>query len=336
LLQDYPDIEVVITLDGEDREVERAVFEAADARVRLIRNECRLGQFANFNRAVEESRGEYVKLLCADDLLAQDAVSVMVNAMEAHPEVGLATAFMLEFWSDSDGNISPRVAVQVYRGGPIAVFGPREGRWLTARWGNMVGGPSNVMFRRNAWWRTGGFDPRSDHSGDQGLWFRLVAASGFLILSRPLVGYRNHANSVTGRGALSIERIEQPFMMAEAATLGAAFPNELWRERLLRMLQTINSTAGYAASMVRREPIRGWRAVWRVVTAAGVVAAPLGVALAAWAVLRSSVLGLETKWPFENPVSEPIVETGPLDANGLVELLSDPQASSKLLRKEVG
>lgn len=331
LAQDWPNLEVVVTLDGEDEAVEAAVAEAGDARVRLVHNGVRLGQFSNFNRAVHECRGEYVKLLCADDLMGRDAVRLMVEALQASPEVGLATALMLAFWSDASLRIEPRVAVPVLSSPPVQALGPAEGRWFTALHGNMVGGPSNVMFRRDAWWRSGGFDPRMDHCGEQGLWYRMIARGGLVLVNRPVIGYRNHVNSVTGRGALTFDRVEQPFMMAETATLGAAFPNELWRERVVRMLQTVNSTAGYAASMVRREPLRGWRAVWRVVTAAGVLASPLAAGLALWAVLRSSVLGLRTQWPFSSPVTERVVPTGPLDTASLVDLLSEPGARVRLL-----
>lgn len=331
LRQDWPNLEVVVSLDGEDEAVRAAVAQAADPRVRLVGDGQRLGQFGNFNRAVDECRGEFVKLLCADDLLARDAVRQMVTAMVAHPEVGLCTAQMYVFWSSKDGRLAPRLTVPRPATSPVRVFEPAAGRWFTAWHGNQIGGPSNVMIRRRDWWRSGGFDPRMDHCGEQGLWYRLVARSGLLLLDRPLVGYRMHENSVTGRGALTFDRVEQPFMMAETATLGAAFPNEAWRERMVRMLQTVNSTAGYAASMVRRSPIKGWAAVWRVVTSAGVLLAPITSALAVWVVLRSSVLGLETAWPFLDLTVVEHRSVSGLDLGRLRALLDDEGAWARLL-----
>jgi glycosyltransferase involved in cell wall biosynthesis len=331
LAQDWANLEIVITLDEDDPAVDDAVARANDPRVRVLVNPERLGQFGNFNRAVGECRGKYVKLLCADDLLARDAVSVMARALEASPEVGLCAARMFAFWSDSRGRVAPRLGIPSPGTLAVRTFDAPSGRWFTAWHGNVVGGPSNVMLRRSEWWRTGGFDPRMDHCGEQGLWFRMISRSGVLLIDRPLIGYRIHENSVTGRGALSLDRIDQPFMMGETATLGAAFPNNAWWERLARTFQTVNSTTGYAASMITRNPLLGARGAWRVLTSGGLFGVPVMALLAGWALVRSSVLRLRTRWPFPDDDVEHHVSTGELDASAIVDLLSDPTARERLL-----
>lgn len=325
LEQTFENIEVVVALDGKDAQVEQAIASAGDPRVRLVSDGSRQGQFGNFNRVVDECRGDYVKLLSADDLLSRDCVALMKEAMECHPKIGLCSAPHVTFWSRPDGTVEPRLQV------PFAVetqewaMGPEEGRRFTARYGNQVGGPSNVMVRRSAWWQTGGFDPRMNHSGEQNLWFRLIGQSGFLLLSRPLIAYRMHANSVTGRGATGADRVDQPFMIAESSTLGAVFPNSLWRERAVRILQTVNSTSGYAAARVRRGGFRGIGSLWRVWMAGGAALAPLTVPLSAWAILRSSVLGMNTQWPFPEGLRSGEVSRAGLCEDSIVALISNEE-----------
>lgn len=329
LEQDHKALEIVVALDGEDDEVRAAVAAAADPRVRLFADGERRGQFANFNRAVDLSSGELVKLFSADDLMSRDCVSRMVAALAVHPEVGLCASRHVAFSSDESGRIASRL--EVPEPGPLAetVLSPLASHLFTALYGNQLGGPSNVMLRRSAWWATGGFDPRIGHLGDLAFWNRLLARSGGVLLDRPLVAYRIHQNSVTGRDALGMIRVEEPFAIAEDATLGACFPERRWWERVARQLLTVNGNAGFALSMLRRSPLQGARALWRVLLACGIVLVPVTAVVTAVALVRSSLLRRGPLWPASEPGRFRGVEAGALDEQRLVELLSDP--SGRLL-----
>jgi hypothetical protein len=50
----------------------------------------RQGMYANWNRCIERSRGEYVYVATSDDNLAPDCLEKMVAALDAHPECDLA------------------------------------------------------------------------------------------------------------------------------------------------------------------------------------------------------------------------------------------------------
>lgn len=333
LLQDYPNYEVVIALDDEDEHVRNAVKEADDSRVRLVTDGKRYGQFGNFNRAVDESRGDFIKLLSSDDLMARDCLTRMVEALDRNTTVGLCTSPHISFRSREDGSIHQTLHVPL----PVTrvewVYTSTQGRWFTARYGNQIGGPSNVMIRRSAWLQTGGFDPRMNHCGEPALWYRLVSDSGLVLLSRPLIGYRMHDNSVTGRGALSYKRINEPFEIAETATLGAAFPNVLWFERSLRILETVNSTANYAGSMLRRDFLLGIKSLWRVWTSGGLVLLPFTTTFMLWALLRSGFLRIKSKWPFREFLGWTDVTAPNLTVEMLLDILTDTARIGRLVEK---
>ncbi len=79
---------IVIDNASDDGSVEmvRQKFPA----VKLIINECNLGFAAANNRAIKESKGNYLLLLNPDTILQEDTIKVMIDFLEKHPDVGLA------------------------------------------------------------------------------------------------------------------------------------------------------------------------------------------------------------------------------------------------------
>ena len=73
LAQKFTDYEVVVTDDSSDDATERVVTQlSGEGKVRYFRNTERLGTPQNWNRAVREASGEYIKLLHHDDWLADE------------------------------------------------------------------------------------------------------------------------------------------------------------------------------------------------------------------------------------------------------------------------
>jgi glycosyltransferase involved in cell wall biosynthesis len=92
LARTFRDIEVVVVDNHSDDGTMELLEEFArrDSRVVPHGNESNLGMTANFNRCIELARGTYVKLLCADDVLAADCVEKLVAAMEERSDMRLA------------------------------------------------------------------------------------------------------------------------------------------------------------------------------------------------------------------------------------------------------
>jgi glycosyltransferase involved in cell wall biosynthesis len=67
-------------------------------RIRLIRNQSFLSQVQNYNFALSciSASSKYCKMVQADDWLFPDCVSRMVEVAEAHPSVGIISAYELE------------------------------------------------------------------------------------------------------------------------------------------------------------------------------------------------------------------------------------------------
>lgn len=92
LAQTYPNIELVL-VDGGSTDGSRDWVETFE-HPRVIKDYLQEGTRAagTWTRASELATGDYVKLLCQDDLLHPSAIEMQVSDLESHPSAGLAIA----------------------------------------------------------------------------------------------------------------------------------------------------------------------------------------------------------------------------------------------------
>jgi len=80
LAQRFTDWELIIVDDAStDRTFDVAMTYVGDRRVRVVRNQKRLGKWSNHNRCAELARGKFLKFLHADDLLYPLCLQAMLQ-----------------------------------------------------------------------------------------------------------------------------------------------------------------------------------------------------------------------------------------------------------------
>jgi glycosyltransferase involved in cell wall biosynthesis len=210
--QTHQDWVCVVVNDGEEDGTGTVVRDLGDPRIRYVCDGRRRGQFANFNRAVLEVMRhdvDFVRLLCADDVLYPYDLADMLRVFTQHPRVGLVATHY-------DGiDAQGRLLFQV----DMARFGDRvmRGREYLLKGvavGNTIGGPSSVAVRREAIETAGLFDTRVNHSGESDLWHRVAAHWDVAWVGhRPGIRYRFHDASITGRGKYSVARFTDPIQL---------------------------------------------------------------------------------------------------------------------------
>ena len=87
LSQTYKNLELVIVDDKSKDDTVAVIKSIPDERIRLYENEKNLGMSGNWNHCLELCKGEYIKLICADDMLAPDAIEKEARALTEHPDV---------------------------------------------------------------------------------------------------------------------------------------------------------------------------------------------------------------------------------------------------------
>lgn len=187
LAQTFDDFELVVSdhssTDGTWEAVARFT---SDPRVRAFRTPSGGGAPRNWNRVSDEARGELVKLVCADDLLARDCLERQVEALDTHPSAVLVSS--RRRLVDATGGTVIRA-----RGLPGLsglVDGRAAVRAAVRAGSNIFGEPACVMLRRDALESVGGWDGRFPYLIDQTTYARVLLQGDAVAQPEPLASFR--------------------------------------------------------------------------------------------------------------------------------------------------
>ena len=170
----------------------RLVEEANDPRVRIVTNAVTLPAPENWNVGLRHARGEYLKLICADDIPTVDCHERQARVLADHSNVSVASGARII--------INSRGRVMFKRNG-IRRTGIHTGRGMIRRCimsgTNIIGDPVNVMWRRSAMAKIGFFDPTVVYCTDVEYWLRLMSVGDLFYDTQPVGYYRIHAKAWT-------------------------------------------------------------------------------------------------------------------------------------------
>jgi glycosyltransferase involved in cell wall biosynthesis len=194
LAQTYSDFEILVMDDcSPDNTAEVAkAYEAADPRVKHVRNDPNLGHLRNYNKGIGLAQGRYVWLISADDRLRRPyALQKYVDMFELHPKVGyvFCPGFALENGVES-GLLNFSVHSEKDTVFPGAEFA------LKLLNGNSVVAASGLV-RTECYQALGMFPVDLPYAGDWYLWLLFALHYDVAYLAEPLVNYRAHPLCIT-------------------------------------------------------------------------------------------------------------------------------------------
>ena len=145
--QTYPNVHLVL-VDGGSTDGSREWVEAFEHPA-VSKDYLPAGTPAadTWTRASELASGDYVKLLCQDDLIHPDAVSLQVLDLEAYPSAGMAIAQRDMISASGKVLFQARGCAGLPSGLVDGVHALEVGAWQGA---NIYGEPLAVLFRREA------------------------------------------------------------------------------------------------------------------------------------------------------------------------------------------
>ena len=207
LKQKFQDFEIVIVDNCSTDHTEAIVAEhmLLSEKIIFYKNEQNLGMAGNFNKCLEYARGEYIKYLCADDLLLPHCLEKMVNGLDAHPEVSLVCGGRLSINKNGKS-----FGLQRYSSETQIVQG-HEAITRCLFGGNFIGEPSAVLFRKSE--MPTRFRAELPQLMDMDVWFRLLESGHLLSLKMPLCSIRFHKTQMTRENIKSGKLIEDNILI---------------------------------------------------------------------------------------------------------------------------
>ena len=193
LNQTYKNIELVICDDHSTDKTIEVIQSYSDPRVKLFLNEKNLGMSGNWNNCLNHCTGEFIKLICADDMLTNDALEKEVIALINHPSAVMSesdTQFR-DLQGNTKGSYTRYKKSGLVDGKVIARAG------LFSR--NLFGAPLNNTFRRSVLEQVHGFDPSFKYILDYDFWVSIACLGDVYIIHEPLNYFRLRSDSNTGK-----------------------------------------------------------------------------------------------------------------------------------------
>ena len=204
MAQTFTDFELIIVDDcSKDDSVAIANdYASRDPRVRVESNTSNLGLVGNWNRCVELARGEWIKFVFQDDLIAPECVTKMVAAgREGHVIVSCARDFIFEQDTSDDDRryyLKHQHVVERFWHDNDSMSAEEFSRAILQSIGdNPLGEPTCVLLHRSVFDDYGEFNTYLIHDVDLEYWTRVGSNAGVRHLNEVLATFRVHTKSMS-------------------------------------------------------------------------------------------------------------------------------------------
>lgn len=173
--------EILVVDDGSMDETQQVVSTYLESGLVRYIYQDNQGAGAARNTGIQNTTGEFLTFLDADDLWLEDKTQRQEELLRAHPEVALVSGQL--FWLDLHTGKRWLMLVahkSTFRGRCDILVN------------NWIGNPSIVMLRRSALNQVGLFNPALQWGQDWELWIRMVSRFEVKVLPEPMIIYRSH------------------------------------------------------------------------------------------------------------------------------------------------
>lgn len=192
--QSYKNIEIIIIDDNSKDKTLQLVTEQQkkDNRIKIYHNSTNLGMIGNWNKCIQMSNGEFVKLVCADDLLDKNEIEKETGVMILNPSVNLVESDtrLIDINGKKTGSFKRYHKSGLVKGKKIAR--------TSIIWNNFFGAPVNNLIRKSVLDKTGYFDEQFTYILDFDMWMKIACTGDVYIIHELLNSFRIRNDSNTG------------------------------------------------------------------------------------------------------------------------------------------
>jgi glycosyltransferase involved in cell wall biosynthesis len=208
LTQSYSDFELIVIDNASDDQTASIVdsYAKQDCRITYVINKVNLGMVPNWNACLDTAKGEYIKFVFADDLLAApEALERMVALLDRDSGVSLVCSSRnLIDESSQFIRVESNFETGTTAGTDVVNRCLVDQGKLSGI--NLIGEPTAVMFRRSQAGR--GFNTNYKQIVDLEMWFHLLEQGSFAYINEPLCSFRIHGQQQTAKNKESSAHLQ--------------------------------------------------------------------------------------------------------------------------------
>ena len=187
LSQTFTDFELLIYDDHSTDGSYDIAASMTDSRIKLFRNSENLGPEGNWNKAISNVSGKYVKLVCGDDILFPECLEKQVAIFDDPRNTGISLVSSQRTIIDSDGKtlIKKVNFVDGGRKDPVDVI-----RKMVRMGTNIIGEPVCGLYPADLIEKINGYSAVVPYTIDLDFWLQLLKHGDLFVIDEPLCAFR--------------------------------------------------------------------------------------------------------------------------------------------------
>ncbi len=258
VVQDYPNLEILVVDNGDGTDGTEAVVKAFGDRVIYHRNPVNLGLWGNFARAVELGTGEYFSWLTDDDFFRAGFCTRAAAGLSMSPDLSMYACYAV--LTPSPRSVrkhttihGPAVAVDWLGGHPTIVDGLA---WPALNYFDSQGMPPAVACRREVILATARWLQPNCVQFNENIWMGAIAAKGRVVVD-PWVGVMHTEHAQQAHTIVNNDRELLASQLKQYEEfLGNFFPTlpGRWRQATLDAIAEIPPESLWAMLGVPQDP----------------------------------------------------------------------------------
>ena len=219
------DILVVDNCSTDDSAARLRKWSRHDRRVRVVVNEANIGLVPNRNRCIELARGEWIKFMDVDDLLAPSAIEQLLASAGGRHRMAICRRLFQYVGVDEQQRQMMEAEVRRFEvrellpGRTFIGVDDVARLALQYRGRNFIGEPTAVMMHRSVFAEFGNFNEDLVQIPDLEYWLRVGLHTGIAYVDEPLSSFRIHASAASASNqelrSFRADRIDQLILLHE-------------------------------------------------------------------------------------------------------------------------
>lgn len=194
LNQDYTDYELLVIDNHSTDNTVELVKKFNNPKIRIIINPENIGLIPNWNKALENALGQYIKILPADDFIYPSCLAKQCAVLDNDPEEKISMVCSRRNIIDNNGKI---LFNRGFSKKAIMVSGIEAINKNVRSGGNIIGEGGAIMFRKNIITKTGVFNSTIFYVLDLDLWFKILLHGNLFALPDILSAFRVSGSSAS-------------------------------------------------------------------------------------------------------------------------------------------